>query len=86
MVGPYIFRAILDTQSSQVNEDMLLAAVDALAALAKEPVTEAVRDQQPDREFEYGPDYFLPAVMDPRLLKNVTLAVVKVANKSGLAK
>lgn len=83
--GPYIFRAILDTQSTLVDDEMLLAAADAIAKLAKDPVPDSVVDADPERDFDFGPDYFIPSALDPRLCQAVSFAVAKVACNNNLA-
>ena len=65
---------------------MLIAAADAIAALARQPVPESVRNAYDDREFEYGPDYILPTPFDSRLLENVSCAVAQMAQQTGVAK
>jgi malate dehydrogenase (oxaloacetate-decarboxylating)(NADP+) len=83
---PYIFRGALDVRAHCINEEMKLAAVKALAALAKEPVPEIVNVAYNDIMLEYGREYIIPKPMDPRLLINVSMAVAKAAIDSGVAK
>lgn len=83
---PYIFRAALDTRSTGINEEMKVAAVRAIAALAKEPVPESVRKAYGLEDIHFGPDYILPKPFDPRLLLKVTPAVAKAAEESGVAR
>lgn len=86
MCFPYVFRAVLDTLSKEVNEQMNIAAAEAIAGIAKEPVPFSVRLAYPDRDFEYGPDYFVPTPFDPRLLERVTCSVAQAAEDWGAAK
>lgn len=83
---PYIFRGALDCHATTINDEMKIAAVHALASLAKEPVTEALREVYPDESFDFGRDYILPKALDPRLLYVVSPAVAKAAMDSGVAK
>ena len=83
---PYIFRGALDVRASAINEEMKLAAVKALAALAKEPVPDIVNVAYNDITLEYGPAYIIPKPMDPRLLVTVSMAVAKAAMDSGVAR
>lgn len=83
---PYIFRGALDVRASTINEEMKIAAVHAIAALAKEPVPQSVRDANGGDVLEFGPDYIIPKPMDPRLLGVVSAAVAKAAVDSGVAR
>ncbi len=83
---PYIFRGALDVRAGSINEEMKLAAVKALAALAKEPVPDIVNVAYNDISLQYGPTYIIPKPMDPRLLVRVSMAVAKAAIASGVAK
>ncbi len=83
---PYIFRGALDVRASAINEEMKLAAVKALAALAKEPVPDLVNVAYNDISLQYGPTYIIPKPMDPRLLVTVSMAVAKAAIDSGVAR
>jgi len=83
---PYIFRGALDVRAGSINEEMKLAAVKALAALAKEPVPDIVNVAYDDITLQYGPTYIIPKPMDPRLLVSVSTAVAKAAMDSGVAK
>lgn len=83
---PYIFRGALDVRAGSINEEMKLAAVKALAALAKEPVPDIVNVAYNDISLQYGPNYIIPKPMDPRLLVTVSTAVAKAAIESGVAK
>ncbi len=83
---PYIFRGALDTHASKINEEMKLAAVRALADLAKQPVPEAVAIAYNNKSLKFGPDYIIPTAFDPRLLETVAPAVAKAAMESGVAR
>ncbi|PWU13911.1 MAG: NADP-dependent malic enzyme [Bdellovibrio sp.] len=82
---PSIFRGALDTQATQINESMKLAAVEALARLAREEVPENVSIRYGDKAFHYGPEYLIPKPFDPRVLLWVAPAVAKAAIESGVA-
>ena len=84
---PYIFRGALDVRATAINEDMKLAAVYAIAALAKQPVPSVVNAAYNIEEnIRYGRHYILPKPLDPRLLSAVAPAVAKAAIKSGAAR
>ncbi len=83
---PYIFRGALDTHASKINEEMKVAAVKALADLAKQPVPEAVAIAYNNKNLKFGPDYIIPTAFDPRLLETVAPAVAKAAMESGVAR
>lgn len=83
---PYIFRGALDVRATGINEEMKLAAVKALAELAKEPVPEIVNVAYKEKSLHYGPTYIIPKPIDPRLLVKVAPAVAKAAIDSGVAK
>ncbi len=83
---PFIFRGALDVRSSAINEEMKLAAVKALAQLAKEPVPEQVNIAYGKTRLAYGRDYIIPKPFDPRLITTVPPAVAKAAMDSGVAK
>ncbi|PXB14788.1 malic enzyme-like NAD(P)-binding protein [Vibrio parahaemolyticus] len=83
---PFIFRGALDVRASQINDDMKLAAVDAIRALAKEPVPESVLKAAGVEKLEFGSDYIIPKPMDPRLLPRVAKAVAQAAVDSGVAR
>jgi malate dehydrogenase (oxaloacetate-decarboxylating)(NADP+) len=85
MCFPFLFRATLDTRSKQINEEMKMAAAKALAALAKEPVPQQVKDAIPGRDFTFGRDYVIPTPFDPRLITHLPVAVAKAAIESGSA-
>jgi malic enzyme len=82
---PYIFRGALDVRATTVNEAMKLAAVKAIAVLAKEPVPAAIRAVYGNIPLAFGRDYLLPKPMDPRLITTVSTAVAKAAMESGVA-
>ncbi len=83
---PYIFRGALDVRSSQINEAMKIAAVHAIAALAKEPVPSVVNSAYDMTDLKFGRDYILPKALDPRLLTAVAPAVARAAMESGVAR
>ncbi|WP_143310737.1 NADP-dependent malic enzyme [Chitinophaga vietnamensis] len=82
---PYIFRGALDVRATQINEAMKLAAVRALAELAKSPVPDIVNLAYNERNIFFGPKYIIPKPLDPRLLSTVAPAVAKAAMESGVA-
>ena len=82
---PYIFRGALDVHATTINEAMKLAAVKALAALAKEPVPAAIKVAYNNNSLAFGKDYLLPKPMDQRLITVVSTAVAKAAMESGVA-
>jgi malate dehydrogenase (oxaloacetate-decarboxylating)(NADP+) len=83
---PYIFRGALDVRATQINEAMKLAAVNALAELAKTPVPDIVNMAYNEKTISFGPTYIIPKPLDPRLLSTVAPAVAKAAIESGVAK
>ena len=83
---PYIFRGALDCGATTINEEMKLAAVKAIAALAKETVPSVVNKAYNMTDLKYGPDYILPKALDPRLITWVSPAVARAAMESGVAK
>lgn len=83
---PYIFRGALDTQAKAINEEMKLAAVHAIADLAKQPVPDVVNEAYHVNNFSFGPEYFIPKPVDPRLITEVSMAVAKAAMESGVAR
>ncbi|HLO37426.1 MAG TPA: malic enzyme-like NAD(P)-binding protein, partial [Lacibacter sp.] len=82
---PYIFRGALDVRATTINEEMKLAAVKALAELAKTPVPDIVNMAYNETNISFGPSYIIPKPLDPRLLSYVAPAVAKAAMKSGVA-
>ncbi|NOS56152.1 MAG: NADP-dependent malic enzyme [Cyclobacteriaceae bacterium] len=83
---PYIFRGALDVRATEINEAMKLAAVHALAALAREPVPDIVFQAYGVNKIQFGREYIIPKPMDPRLITTVSPAVAKAAMDSGVAK
>jgi len=83
---PYIFRGALDVRATAINEEMKLAAVKALASLAKEPVPDMVNVAYNETSLFFGPTYIIPKPIDPRLLVTVAPAVAKAAIDSGVAR
>ncbi len=83
---PYIFRGALDVRATTINEAMKLAAVKALAELAKTTVPDIVNMAYNEKTISFGPDYIIPKPVDPRLLATVAPAVAKAAMESGVAK
>lgn len=82
---PYIFRGALDVRATSINEEMKLAAVRAIAQLAKEAVPEVVNLAYGQRNMSFGKDYIIPKPFDPRLITTVAPAVAKAAMDSGVA-
>ena len=83
---PFIFRGALDVRASKINEEMKMAAVYALAKLAKEPVPEIVNIVYKEKKLMFGRDYIIPKPFDPRLISTVPISVAKAAIDSGVAK
>lgn len=83
---PYIFRGALDVRASEINEEMKLAAVRALADLAKKPVPDMVNMAYGENNLSFGRNYIIPKPVDPRLLTAVAPAVAKAAIATGVAK
>lgn len=83
---PFIFRGALDVRATKINEAMKMAAVKALAQLAKEPVPEQVNIAYGETRLTFGRDYIIPKPFDPRLIGKVPVAVAKAAIQSGVAK
>ena len=83
---PYIFRGALDTHAKAINEEMKLAAVYAIAGLAKEPVPDVVNAAYKLKRTTFGRDYILPKALAPRLLTRVSCAVAKAAIDSGVSR
>src|SRR5688500_11740722 len=82
---PFIFRGALDVRATQISEAMKLAAVKALAELAKSPVPDIVNIAYNEKTLSFGPNYIIPKPLDPRLLSTVAPAVAKAAIESGVA-
>ncbi|EPN4956262.1 malic enzyme-like NAD(P)-binding protein [Vibrio diabolicus] len=83
---PFIFRGALDVRASEINDEMKLAAVEAIRELAKEPVPETVLKAAGVDKLEFGADYIIPKPMDSRLLPRVAKAVAQAAVDSGVAR
>ena len=83
---PYIFRGALDARATGINEEMKLAAVYAIASLAKQPVPDVVNAAYGLNRIKFGPDYIIPKPLDPRLLITVAPAVARAAMNSGIAR
>jgi malate dehydrogenase (oxaloacetate-decarboxylating)(NADP+) len=83
---PYIFRGALDVRATTINEEMKVAAAEALAKLAREDVPDEVDRAYSGRRLRYGPEYVVPVPFDPRLIVEVSAAVAKAAMDSGVAK
>ena len=83
---PYIFRGALDVRATTINEEMKIAAAEALAKLAREDVPDEVDRAYSGRRLRYGPDYVMPVPFDPRLISAVSAAVAEAAMKSGVAR
>lgn len=82
---PYIFRGALDVRATKINEAMKMAAVKALACLAKQPVPEQVNVAYGETKLNFGKEYIIPKPFDPRLIIEVAPAVAKAAMESGVA-
>jgi malate dehydrogenase (oxaloacetate-decarboxylating)(NADP+) len=82
---PFIFRGALDVRASQINDEMKIAAVDAIRGIAKEPVSKEVLAASNASSLSFGKDYIIPKPMDPRLLQRVAKAVAQAAIDSGVA-
>ncbi|OUJ75733.1 phosphate acyltransferase, partial [Hymenobacter crusticola] len=83
---PYIFRGALDVRATEINEAMKLAAVHALAELAKDVVPEMVNQAYSDTTLTFGRTYLIPKPLDPRLITTISPAVAKAAMESGVAR
>ncbi|GGE98941.1 NADP-dependent malic enzyme [Hymenobacter cavernae] len=83
---PYIFRGALDVRATEINEAMKLAAVHALAELAKDVVPEMVNQAYGDTTLTFGRNYLIPKPLDPRLITTISPAVAKAAMESGVAR
>ena len=83
---PYIFRGALDVNAKAINEEMKIAAVHAIADLAKQPVPDVVNKVYNVNNLTFGPEYFIPKPVDPRLITEVSAAVAKAAMDSGVAR
>ncbi|QBA63305.1 NADP-dependent malic enzyme [Muriicola soli] len=83
---PFIFRGALDVRATKINEEMKMAAVKALAKLAKQPVPEQVNIAYGETRLTFGKEYIIPKPFDPRLISEIPPAVAKAAIESGVAK
>jgi malate dehydrogenase (oxaloacetate-decarboxylating)(NADP+) len=83
---PYIFRGALDVRARTINEEMKVAAAEALAKLAREDVPDEVDRAYSGRRLRYGPEYIVPVPFDPRLISVVSSAVAQAAMDSGVAR
>jgi malate dehydrogenase (oxaloacetate-decarboxylating)(NADP+) len=83
---PFIFRGALDVRATRINEDMQIAAVNALKELTHEPVPQEVLDAYELSSLSFGPDYIIPKPLDPRLRSRVSAAVARAAVESGVAR
>ena len=82
---PFIFRGALDVRATAINEEMKIAAANALAELAREAVPEEVAAAYGGKSQSFGPDYIIPAPFDPRLIEIVPVAVAEAAMRTGVA-
>ncbi len=83
---PYIFRGALDVNAREINEDMKIAAAEALAKLAREDVPDEVAAAYSGKRLEFGKNYIIPTPFDPRLITTIPVAVAKAAMESGVAR
>ena len=83
---PYLFRGALDVRATSINEEMKLAAANALAELARQQVPDEVAAAYGGKARNFGPEYIIPAPFDPRLIEFIPVAVAKAAMASGIAK
>lgn len=83
---PYIFRGALDVRARTINEEMKIAAVHALAELAREDVPDEVAAAYGGAQPHYGPDYIIPAPFDPRLIRTIPVHVARAAMETGVAR
>jgi malate dehydrogenase (oxaloacetate-decarboxylating)(NADP+) len=83
---PYIFRGALDVRATAINEEMKMAAVRAIAQLAKEPVPDMVKKAYNKENMSFGRNYIVPTPLDPRLIERVPVAIAKAAMETGVAR
>ena len=83
---PFIFRGALDVRATAINDEMKVAAVEALRAITKEPVPEEVLAASKSTSLTFGKEYIIPKPMDPRLCERIATAVSKAAIESGVAR
>ena len=82
---PFIFRGALDVGATEINDEMKLAAVKAIAELAREEQSDVVAMAYENLEMKFGPTYFIPKPFDPRLIVRIAPAVAEAAMKSGVS-
>ncbi|TMP84640.1 malate dehydrogenase, partial [Pseudoalteromonas ruthenica] len=82
---PFIFRGALDVRATAINDEMKIAAVEAIRSIAKEPVPEQVLTAAGVESLAFGAQYIIPKPMDPRLLPRIAKAVAHAAIESGVA-
>jgi len=82
---PFLFRGALDVGATQINQEMKIATVEALAEIATREVSDVVASAYGDSSFGFGPEYLIPKPFDPRLMTTIPLRVAKAAMKSGVA-
>lgn len=86
MCFPFLFRGALDTRASCFNDDMKLSCANALANLARTPVPDTVKRAFNGQEVEFGREYLIPSIFDPRLLTTIPLEVAMSAMRTGVAR
>ena len=86
MCFPFIFRGALDVRATAINDEMKVAAVEALRSVSKEPVPESVLKASNVDSLTFGKDYIIPKPMDPRLCSRIARAVAQAAIDSGVAR
>ena len=82
---PFLFRAALDVRASSINEDMKMACAVAISELARLPVPDIVKRAYNGLDLEFGREYIVPSIFDPRLLTTIPIQVAKAAINSGIA-
>ena len=85
MCFPFLFRAALDVRASTINEDMKMACALSLASLARTPVPDEVKRAYNGIDVEFGVEYIVPSIFDPRLLTTIPIDIAKAAMTSGVA-
>ena len=83
---PYIFRGALDVRAVSINDEMKVAAAQALADLARQDVPDEVAEAYGKADLRYGPEYIIPAPFDPRLMVEVPMAVAQAAMRTGVSR
>jgi len=86
MCFPFLFRAALDVRAYKINEPMKIACAESLANLARLPVPDLVKRAYNGADIEYGREYLVPSIFDPRLLTTVPIDVAQAAMRSGVAR